>query len=586
MKVLGNQGKFKRNSIRTKLMLMMVSINLIIIGLLSFGAYYYYESSFISEIGTNRADVLSLIADRVKVFKSNAYTISNLYYYDETFQQQVENLTEDNKEDFFQYMDDLTSQYKISFNQINLDYYIVFMSRDDIGYCSDAVPEDYDYMNPKSKLWYNDLYNARGDIVDIASYKDKMLGVNSFTAARTVLDGNGQIIGYLMINVNERQIFQTYEDIISEGSSIYIADDGGRIVSSNESSIIGFNYFNMENLEDLFMGKVYMIADTAGKTVLFTRNYEPVSGFTVFEQTSLSKLLPPIMKVRNIVLLLGFLALCFGLTTAWIFSKCIAWPIEKLKQHVQNVEAGNMNETFDTKGYAEIVALNDGIENMLSQIRGLMESEKIKESQKRKIEMNLLQAQINPHFMYNTLFSIKCMVDMHENDRADQMITSFIQLLRSTLTNPEELDTIHHQVEVLRQYIYLQKFRYGDKFEAFIECDESVEAYKLPKLLLQPLIENAILHGVETRKGDGIITVVIRGCDGDICIEVEDNGVGMTERDIRRIMQKEEETDRPHIGIKNVNDRIKLHFGSKYGLKIMSKVGVGTKITIHVPAVK
>lgn len=126
-------------------------------------------------------------------------------------------------------MDDLTSQYKISFNQINLDYYIVFMSRDDIGYCSDAVPEDYDYMNPKSKLWYNDLYNARGDIVDIASYKDKMLGVNSFTAARTVLDGNGQIIGYLMINVNERQIFQTYEDIISE-SGIYIADDGGRIV--------------------------------------------------------------------------------------------------------------------------------------------------------------------------------------------------------------------------------------------------------------------------------------------------------------------------------------------------------------------
>lgn len=141
----------------------------------------------------------------------------------------------------------------------------------------------------------------------------------------------------------------------------------------------------MENLEDLFMGKVYMIADTAGKTVLFTRNYEPVSGFTVFEQTSLSKLLPPIMKVRNILCSFwDFLLFVLDLPWQWIFSKCIAWPIEKLKQHVQNVEAGNMNETFDTKGYAEIVALNDGIENMLSQIRGLMESEKIKESQKRK----------------------------------------------------------------------------------------------------------------------------------------------------------------------------------------------------------
>lgn len=578
--------KMRLNSIRTKLLLMMICTNIIIISLLSMGAFNYYEKTIIQEIGTNRSDVLSLIGDRVRVFKSNAHTISNLYYYEEGFQDKVEGLTKDNEEDFFEYMDALTDQYKISFNQVNLDYYVVFKSWDGIGYCSDSVPDDYDYMNPESKLWYNDIYYAGGDIVDIASGKDKMLGINSFTAARVVLDQSGSVIGYLMINVKERQIFQAYEDVISRGSNIYIADRDGRIVSSSDSTLIGFQYFNMENLKDMFGNKEYTIRENSKETFLFTKYYEPESGFTVFEQMKLSNLIKPIIEVRNIILAFVFSALIFGLVAAYFFSKQIAKPIEQLKMHVQNVEAGNMFEVFDAKGYTEIDALNDGIEKMLNQIRDLIESEKEKEAQKRKIEMNLLQAQINPHFMYNTLFSIKCMVDMDEKESADKMITSFIQLLRSTLSNPEEMNSIKNQMEVLRQYISLQKFRYTDKFQAFIECDDQIENYKLPKLLIQPLLENAIFHGVERLKGDGIITIVARLSGGDVCIEVEDNGVGMSLETIEKIMNETKVTDRPHIGIKNVNDRIKLHFGDAYGLSITSKVGSGTKITIIVPAIE
>ena len=440
-------------------------------------------------------------------------------------------------------------------------------------------------MNPEIRIWYNDLYNARGNIVDAACYRDKMLNNNSFCAARTVLDEQGEILGYLMINIDERQIYDTYQEVISSGSNIYIADDRGTIVSSNVSGIIGFNYFNMNNLSEMFGDKVYIITKNTNRTALFTQNYEPVSGFTVFEEIELNGLLTPIIQVEKIVIIFALLALTFGLAVAWIASKQIASPIIKLKKHIQNVEAGNLDEVLQVHGYTEITALNDGMQRMLARIRNLMEREKEKEEQKRKIEMNLLQAQINPHFMYNTLFSVKCMVDMEENEKASEMISSFIQLLRSTLSNPEEMDTVEAQVEVIKQYIELQKFRYAEGFDAIVEYDESIANKKLPKLLIQPLVENAIFHGVEVSGTDRLITVIVRPFGEDICIEVEDNGIGMTEEMVDKILKEDIETDRPHIGIKNVNDRIKLRFGNQYGLSIESTANVGTKIKIIIPAI-
>ncbi|HIT89432.1 MAG TPA: histidine kinase [Candidatus Merdenecus merdavium] len=580
-------GKIKAwiNSIRTQILLIMIITNVIIIGLLSLGAFQYYKESFVEEIGTNRSDVLSQIADRVKSFKTNAYTVSNLYYYDDLFRQYTQNLTKANEKEFMNYMDELTSQYKVSFHQINLDFYVVYLSRNGVGYCSDHVPDNYDYMNPEIKIWYSDLYNARGDIVDVACYRDKMLNINSFCAARTVLDEQGEIIGYLMINIDERQIYDTYQDVISSGSNIYIADDKGSIVSSNVSGIIGFDYFNMNNLKEMFGEKVYIITKNTNRTALFTKNYEPVSGFTVFEEIELHGLLTPILRVENMVIIFALLALMFGLAMAWTASKQISSPIIRLEKHIQNVEAGNLDEVFQVHGYTEITALNDGMQSMLMRIRSLMEREKEKEEQKRKIEMNLLQAQINPHFMYNTLFSVKCMVDMEENEKASEMISLFIQLLRSTLSNPEEMDTVEAQMEVIKQYIDLQKFRYAEGFDAIVEYDESIANKKLPKLLIQPLVENAIFHGLESSGSDRLIIVIVRPFGKDICIEVEDNGIGMTEEMVDKMLKEEIKTDRPHIGIKNVNDRIKLRFGDQYGLSIESTVNVGTKIKIMVPAI-
>lgn len=573
-------------SIRAETMAMLLCVNVVIIFLLSLGAFSFYQQSFVDEIAGARSDVLRQIAERARQFKTNIYTLSNLYYNDGRFHTAVEQLDQDHVDDFTRYMDGLTSQFQVSFSQVNLDFYVVFLSESGIGYCSISTPEDYDYMNPKIKIWYSDIYQAQGEIVDVASYRDRLLGINAYSAARTVLDDQGEIIGYLMINADERQLYQMYADVISAESNIYVVNSEGQIVSSSRDTIIGFSYFHMQNLESMFGNEDHIITRISGRPALFTRYYDPESGFTVFEEIPLAVVLRPIEHIRMVVLALALLALAGGTAMAWVFSGRIAAPLRKLCTDVRQVEEGDMNQTFDMDSFSELNDLSTSMARMLGRIRELIESVRTKEEEKRRLELSWLQAQINPHFMYNTLFSIKCSVDMGRNDEAGHMLTTFIQMLRGVLSAPEEMVTIRAQMESLQQYVELQRFRYDGAFDALVEYDEQVASCRIPKLLIQPLVENAILHGVDMTNGDGMITVIARQQGEVVSIQVEDNGIGMTQARIREVMTAQEDSDRPHLGIRNIHERLRLYFGAPWGLQIESTPGQGTRVTLLLPALE
>lgn len=576
----------KIKSIRFITMFIMVIINVGIILTLAYGSYVAYRTSFLDVIGTNRSDVLSQIGSRIRDFKNSAYTISNLYFYDDVFMNYALHLDDSNYADFKQYMDEQTRQYKISFSNVNLDYYVVYLSTSGIGYCSDEVPEDYDYMNPEIRIWYKDIYSAHDQIVDVASFKDKFLNRNSFVAARTISSGTGNVIGYLLININEKQILSTYDDVISPNSNIYIADHEGDIISSNISKIVGSHYFNIKNLDTRFNGKEYTIIQLPKHKSLFSEYADEKYGFIVYEETPLALLLEPIRNTRNIVVMLTLILTLIGVLLAWYLSGKVSTPILKLRDSVLQVEDGNLNVDFAIMSFTEIQVLSIGMERMLSKIRELMESEKKKEEQKRKIQYNLLQAQINPHFMYNTLFSIKCEVDMNENEKSSKMLSSFIHLLRSMLSDPDELTSIKKEMESLKQYAELQKFRYGNMLEIIIEYDERLAECKIPQLLIQPLVENAILHsGKEGIDDYTVIAVTCRLENQKIVIEVEDNGKGMSKERINTVLIENNIFKKNHIGIKNISDRIKLHFGEEYGLRIESVTEEGTKVLINIPVI-
>lgn len=214
----------------------------------------------------------------------------------------------------------------------------------------------------------------------------------------------------------------------------------------------------------------------------------------------------------------------------------------------------------------------------------LMEQNVEEQRQKRKSELKALQAQINPHFLYNTLDSIIWMAEWGKTKEVVLMTSSLAKLLRQSISNQNELVRVEEEVEYTRSYLTIQKMRYKDKLEYEILVNPEIQSKKLPKLVLQPLVENAIYHGIKYKEGKGV--VCIDGYKEGSCmvLKVQDDGIGMNEEQLKKIFEKREtDTRRNGVGVLNVHERIQLYYGKEYGLKFSSIEGFGTTVEIRIP---
>ena len=224
---------------------------------------------------------------------------------------------------------------------------------------------------------------------------------------------------------------------------------------------------------------------------------------------------------------------------------------------------------------------------MLGRIKVLMSDLVDEHNAKRKSEFDTLQSQINPHFLYNTLDIIVWMIENENSDKAVNIVTALAKFFRISLSKGKNIITVKDEVEHVRNYLMIQNMRFKNRFEYSIDVDEEVLSYSSLKLMLQPLVENAIYHGMEFMDGDGEIDVKVFKEDDSLYFTITDNGLGMSEDMVETLLSKDFVPSKKGsgIGVKNVNERIKLYFGSEYGLKVESEPDEGTKITIHLPAV-
>lgn len=225
----------------------------------------------------------------------------------------------------------------------------------------------------------------------------------------------------------------------------------------------------------------------------------------------------------------------------------------------------------------------------MQHIDNLMEQIKKEQEKKKKLEFAVMHAQIHPHFLYNTLYSIKSLCDMGMNREASSMISALSNFFRISISKGQEMISIEEEIEHIKSYLFIQEMRYGDDFSYEIDVDQHILSFRIIKLTLQPLVENAIYHGVKQKRGKG--TILVKGyCINDtIYFEVIDNGVGMDVNKIKEIMDalnNKEENAALGIGLRSVHERIQLHYGSSYGMHIESELGKGTKVTVTVPAEK
>jgi two-component system sensor histidine kinase YesM len=249
------------------------------------------------------------------------------------------------------------------------------------------------------------------------------------------------------------------------------------------------------------------------------------------------------------------------------------------------VGSGDFGHIIPLTFNSELNLLAKGYNTMSSRLKELVEEIYIKEGQKRKAEVVALQSQINPHFIYNTLDTIKQMAVIQKTQGIVEMTESLIKLLESAAKYNESMITIEAELELLKSYIYIQETRYYGKFDVYFSYDEGVLKYKTINLILQPVIENAIFHGIVPKNGIGSIGISIKEYADYIAYMITDNGIGMQPELINQLFLSPKESHFNRLGIYNVNKRIKLYFGEEYGLQIKSVIDRGTEVTITIPKI-
>ncbi|CAN7519527.1 sensor histidine kinase [Paenibacillus sp. LjRoot153] len=320
---------------------------------------------------------------------------------------------------------------------------------------------------------------------------------------------------------------------------------------------------------------------------LFVQERTPTLGWRVLCFIPMSVLLSGTQILVFVIILVSLFAVLISTGIAAILSNSSTRNIKILEQTMRRVEDGNFDVRIVPLGKDEIGSLSLRFNFMLARINELINIVYKEQIAKQQAEFTVLRSQINPHFLYNTLGTVKWYARMNEQPEIERMISSVIDLLKSSVRRVGEFHSLDQEMTQLKNYIFIQKIGYGEAFQMDYEVDKQLLACEVPHFILQPLVENAILHGLEMSKGRGEIRITAMVVERDLLLTVEDNGKGMDTTQVVNILevrsQKESVPGVTGIGIHNVHERIQLYYGQQYGLSYESALGLGTKAIVRIP---
>ena len=397
--------------------------------------------------------------------------------------------------------------------------------------------------------------------------------------------------GILLVDMNFSSIRQLFTEINSEGMGyVYLVSSDGEIIYHPRQNLIFSNMLEENNLaaskyddgvhDETFQGEERMVVV---KTVGYT-------GWKIVSVVPKDELYQDFDRTRVMAVIIIILSIFLMIFANQFVAVRIAKPLKKLENSIRGIRAdqkpeGTKPPVIYIGGSPEIQHLGLTIRSMVEQLRKLTDDIVREQEEKRKNELDALQSQINPHFLYNTLDSIMWMIESERYEEAISMVQALGKLLRISLSKGKNIISVGDELQHARSYLDIQKYRYKNKFTSYFEVEEGIEKYKTIKLIIQPIIENAIYYGMEYMDGEGEIHIRAYTRENDLFLEVEDNGPGMPEEQVEGLL-KEGGRSRSRgsgIGLRNVHQRIQLYFGEAYGLEIESEPDEGTLVRIHLP---
>lgn len=445
------------------------------------------------------------------------------------------------------------------------------------------------YINIEEKEWYENAKIASGNTVISSSHiqdilKDEYRWVVSLSVEFKSLEDE-KPLGVLLVDLNFNVIEDLCKEIFLEGFSyLFIVDSNGGIVYHPQHQLI-YSELKTELIDEVIhtYDTNFIVTDSEKSRIYTVKTIEDLD-WRICGVTYLNELVTNKNFIQFYFILIGVIFILLIIIISISISKKISKPIKILQRSMKEVESGNFDIRLTVKSSNEIGELAKDFNIMIKKIKDLITQNEEKQIQIRESELKALQAQINPHFLYNTLETIICMAK--NEDDVIRITAALAKLLRIGISNGKELITIEEEIEHVRSYLIIQKIRYVNKFDFTININPDILKFRIIKIILQPLVENAIYHGIKKKKTVGHINISGKLTENKIILQVIDNGIGMTDERIKEVFEDHySDFLKTGIGISNVNGRLKLYFGEQYGLTCKSKEDEGTEFNIIIPKI-
>ncbi len=421
--------------------------------------------------------------------------------------------------------------------------------------------------------------------IEILSGKFKK---NYFTLARKIIDFNTlKNHGYLLIDLEEVLLEQAYAGLIdNEKVEVLICDNTGKIISHSDKEKIGDSIieepYSKAVLADNFGHSYVQYKTDIGRVAIYSTIEN--NGWKLIKTVSTDYLYEELNRIQKYLTVGGFIYSLMIILYILFFSIRYTEPMMKMMGVIKRVEQGDLTARTEVRSNDEVGQLGHSLNNMISEMQVLIDRLVSEEQEKKEVELEALHAQINPHFLYNTLNTIKWMAKIQGNTGVSKAITALIKLLRISTNLGRDMITLREEIDYVMNYIVIQKLRFNRAINITYNIDEAFMDISVPKLILQPIVENSIIHGMEDENNELSVFISSRLDDDKLIIQVRDNGPGIDDTILKDLFNNGSDRNRfSKVGLNNVNQRIKLYCGVEYGLTVESELGKGTIVAVTLP---
>lgn len=586
---------FRDQLIKNKILAIYIPLIIIPLILLGYISNYFYTQVIINKTIKNVLDDSKLIITRIEAILTNAESCANITSIDLNRNIYKTQDVKGNQINDLDLRNQIQNQLVFSLMIFNDVESISFIDKNSNLYFPNSqiynkLEEGFDKALKSRVIEQINMTNGQNiwlpmQVRDFLTLDNQEYVLTLGKSIINIYTGNR--LGVLILNIKEASFSSIYKNVGPvTPRDYYIVDREGTVISSINKKDILKKIEDKSLMEKILKNKILTeIRVINEKKVLVTSIPFEKTDWMLVNEIPLEELTRDTGKTTIMIMMIGLICIILGLLGASILSRVISNPIVKLTKSMDKIIQGNLNVRCMITSRDEVGLLASGFNTMVGTIEELLVNIKAEQKNKREYELALIQAQIKPHFLYNTLDTIYTLSKMGNEKEVQKATKSLADFYRIALSDGKEIISIDEEIRNVTSYLSIQRIRYSDIFDFEINIQEDITCYNILKLTIQPLVENSIYHGLKEKGSFGKIIVNGYSVGDEIIIKVIDDGVGIADEKLSRIfsLQQMESGHKNFFGLSSVNDRIKLYFGEKYGINVKSQIGKGTEISITIP---